>query len=122
VLQSSCPSGNEEPRPEPLDPDPDHPPEDDGAADHEADELEAASKNWSAVTLELTAAEDQVELEVEAVEDADVEVEADVHVEVGVVENDEQAFAGATPSAHFNSPSSIPVHASSGEMRLPLSS
>ena len=118
MLQSSCPSGNGEPTPEPLGQDP--PPEDEGAADHGAVELEVGSKNSPGVALELVAAEDQVELEVEVVEDVDVEV--DVHVEAGVVEDDEQASAGATPSAHFNSPSSIPEHASSGEMRLPSSS
>ena len=74
--------------------------------------------------LELGAADDQVELEdvvvvVEVVVDVDVEV--DVHVDVGV-KVDEHTLPGAVPSAHFNSPSAIPWHTSSGEMRFPSSS
>lgn len=80
--------------------------------------------------LELVAAEDQVELEEDVVVeeeevmvvDVDVEVEVHVDVDVGVVEDDEHAFAGAVPSAHFSSPSAIPEHTSSAEIRFPSSS
>jgi hypothetical protein len=118
VLQLSCPSGNEEPRPEPPEIDD---PLDDGAADHAEEagpEVEDAAQNWAAETLELVAADDQVEVE----EEVDVDVEVDVHVEVGVVGDAEQALAGAVPSAHFKSPSAIPAHTSSAEIKFPLSS
>lgn len=115
MLQLTCPSGNGDPRPEP--PEPDDPL--DGAADHAEDAaVEDAAQNWAAEILELGAADDQVEVE----EDVDVDVEVDVHVEVGVVEDAEQAFAGAVPSAHFKSPSAIPAHTSSAEIKFPLSS
>ena len=74
--------------------------------------------------LELVAAEDQVELEEDVVveEEVVVDVEVEVHVDVGVVEDEEHAFAGAVPSAHFSSPSAIPEHTSSAEIRFPSSS
>ena len=78
--------------------------------------------------LELGAAEDQVELEDVVVEeevvvvDVDVDVEVEVHVDVGVVGDDEHALTGAVPSAHFRSPSAIPEHTSSAEIRFPSSS
>lgn len=109
--------------PEPLEPD--HELEDDGAEDDTEEagaELEVAPQNWAADTLELVAEEDQLVVEEDVDVDVEVDVEVDVHDEVGVVEDDEQAFAGAVPSAHFNSPSAIPAQTSSGEIRCPPSS
>ena len=73
------------------------------------------------------AADDQVELEddvvvvVEEEVDVDVDVQVVVDVDVGV-EDEEHAFTGAVPSAHFRSPSAIPEHTSSAEIRFPSSS
>jgi hypothetical protein len=117
VPQSSCPSGNEEPTLEPLEPD--HELEEDAGA---GGELEVAAQNWAPDKLELVAVDDQLVVEEDEDVDVEVDVGVDVHVEVGVVEDEEQTFAGAVPSAHFKSPSAIPVHTSSGEIRFPSSS